>query len=210
MAGFSEDHQAFIEVLDGVPVGLAFYDSGGSLVHQNRTLRRILEDTETESVEREIASAVREACSHLDDEIISHSRRHGILGDFPLREVWCADRRYRLRVGITDMELFGPGSSVIVTLDRERTTTDLSDEELVAHAGLTKREVKVARLLADGLTNAEIADRLFISPHTVRRHTEKILKKLKVPTRTQVSSALMRLSMRRQPKTNRPSGSLQN
>jgi hypothetical protein len=36
--------------------------------------------------------------------------------------------------------------------------------------GLTARQVEVLRLLADGLTNAEIVSRLFISEHTVERH----------------------------------------
>jgi DNA-binding NarL/FixJ family response regulator len=48
---------------------------------------------------------------------------------------------------------------------------------------LSKREVEVLRLVADGLTNQEIAERLFLSDHTVHRHLANILNKLSVGSR---------------------------
>jgi len=50
-------------------------------------------------------------------------------------------------------------------------------------AGLTNRQVEVLRLLAAGLTNAEIADRLVLSVRTVDTHVAAILAKLDAPTR---------------------------
>jgi DNA-binding NarL/FixJ family response regulator len=50
-------------------------------------------------------------------------------------------------------------------------------------AGLTPRELDVIRLLADGLRNAAIADRLVISPRTVDHHVSAILRKLQARTR---------------------------
>jgi len=50
--------------------------------------------------------------------------------------------------------------------------------------GLTRREVEVLRLVAEGLTNAEIAHRLFLSPNTVNVHLYSIFSKLGVTTRT--------------------------
>jgi DNA-binding NarL/FixJ family response regulator len=49
--------------------------------------------------------------------------------------------------------------------------------------GLTKREVEVLRLVAEGLNNQTIAERLFVSDHTVHRHVANILTKLSVSTR---------------------------
>ena len=49
---------------------------------------------------------------------------------------------------------------------------------------LTQREYQVVLLVAEGLTNAEIAGRLWISPGTVRRHLENTFAKLGVHTRT--------------------------
>ena len=51
-------------------------------------------------------------------------------------------------------------------------------------AGLTAREIDVLRLLARGLTNKEIADRLVISRKTVANHVEHIYTKIDVSTRT--------------------------
>ena len=57
-------------------------------------------------------------------------------------------------------------------------------------AKLTPREQQVARLIADGLTNREIATRLVISPRTAEEHASKIKKKLDVPTRAAIGALL--------------------
>jgi ATP/maltotriose-dependent transcriptional regulator MalT len=51
------------------------------------------------------------------------------------------------------------------------------------HGGLTGRELEVLRLVADGLTNQAIAEKLFVSDHTVHRHLANILNKLSVSSR---------------------------
>jgi DNA-binding NarL/FixJ family response regulator len=50
--------------------------------------------------------------------------------------------------------------------------------------GLTPREVEILRLIAAGLNNQAIADRLFISEHTVHRHVANTLTKLNVSSRS--------------------------
>ena len=58
-----------------------------------------------------------------------------------------------------------------------------------AGAGLlAKREVEVARLVADGLSNKEIGARLFISEHTVDSHVRSILNKLGCSSRAQIAA----------------------
>lgn len=59
-------------------------------------------------------------------------------------------------------------------------------------AALTTREREVALLVADGLTNAELARRLYISPKTAAVHVSSILRKLGVTSRTEVTAALAR------------------
>jgi DNA-binding CsgD family transcriptional regulator len=51
-------------------------------------------------------------------------------------------------------------------------------------AGLSPREVEVLGLVAEGLTNAQVAERLFLSPRTVQRHLNSIYHKLGVSSRT--------------------------
>lgn len=53
---------------------------------------------------------------------------------------------------------------------------------------LTKREKEVAELVAQGLSNKEIADRLVISPRTAEAHLEHVLNKLGFNSRVQVAA----------------------
>ena len=55
-------------------------------------------------------------------------------------------------------------------------------------AGLTPRQVDVLKLLAEGLTNAEIAETLFVSPKTVDHHVSAVLAKLAVSSRREAAT----------------------
>jgi len=55
---------------------------------------------------------------------------------------------------------------------------------------LSPREREVARMLAEGRTNREIADGLFLSPRTVEQHVAKVLRKLGVRSRTEIARHL--------------------
>jgi DNA-binding NarL/FixJ family response regulator len=57
---------------------------------------------------------------------------------------------------------------------------------------LTPREREVLRLLADGLTNRQIAERLVVSEHTVHRHVTNMLRKLELPSRTAAAAYAVR------------------
>jgi predicted ATPase/DNA-binding CsgD family transcriptional regulator len=59
-----------------------------------------------------------------------------------------------------------------------------------ARAMLTRREAEIATLVAEGMTNKEIADRLVIAPRTVEGHVEHILAKLGFTSRTQVAALI--------------------
>jgi DNA-binding NarL/FixJ family response regulator len=65
-----------------------------------------------------------------------------------------------------------------------------SEEDLQRRSsGLTDREIEVLHLVADGLSNAEIAERLVLSERTVHAHLRSIYDKLGVSTRTAAAHA---------------------
>ncbi|HTP19519.1 MAG TPA: AAA family ATPase [Solirubrobacteraceae bacterium] len=62
-------------------------------------------------------------------------------------------------------------------------------------AGLTTREFEVLALLAEGLRNAQIAERLIVAQKTVDHHVSAILRKLDAPTRGQAAATAIRLGL---------------
>src|SRR5260221_645112 len=75
-----------------------------------------------------------------------------------------------------------------VTLPRETQPPPPAKSPSTYPAGLTAREVEVLRLVAQSLTDAEIAGQLVISVHTAHNHVKAILSKLSVPNRTAAST----------------------
>lgn len=65
---------------------------------------------------------------------------------------------------------------------------------------LTPREREVLRLVTEGLTNRQIAERLVVSEHTVHRHVTNILRKLDLPSRTAAAALAARLSLLAEPR----------
>jgi DNA-binding NarL/FixJ family response regulator len=64
-------------------------------------------------------------------------------------------------------------------------------------AGLTERQAEILRLLAAGMTNAEIAARLVVSVRTVDHHVSAVLQKLGVATRREAAAAVATLGLAR-------------
>jgi two-component system, NarL family, response regulator LiaR len=60
------------------------------------------------------------------------------------------------------------------------------------NANLSQRELDVLRLMVDGLSNPEIADKLYLSPNTIKTHVRGIMNKLSVDDRVQAAVVALR------------------
>jgi DNA-binding CsgD family transcriptional regulator len=141
------------------------------------------------------------ALGHLDAAIddleaaVTSAERAGASG-------FVAEAHVRLASALLDRDATG---------DRDRAVTAARNAERLAHAlgmapyvelasalvarldaeatsGLSAREVEVADLVAEGLTNRQIAERLFISQRTAQNHVQHILTKLGFTTRSQIAA----------------------
>ncbi|GAP94780.1 response regulator [Leptolyngbya sp. NIES-2104] len=71
----------------------------------------------------------------------------------------------------------------------------LSDEDFIPAYPLTERELEVLKLIVDGCSNAQIAEKLYITVGTVKTHVRNILNKLCADDRTQVAVRALRTGL---------------
>jgi DNA-binding CsgD family transcriptional regulator len=61
----------------------------------------------------------------------------------------------------------------------------VADQARIDSLGITPRELEVLQLIAEGLSNKEMAERLFVSENTIKTHTSRVFDKLGASRRTQ-------------------------
>jgi DNA-binding CsgD family transcriptional regulator/DNA-binding Lrp family transcriptional regulator len=86
---------------------------------------------------------------------------------------------------------------------RRRVAT--AEKRSTGWAAMTKSELAVAQLAADGLTNREIADRLYVSPHTVNTHLRQVFAKLEINSRVDLTRLATERNSERAPEIARAS-----
>lgn len=163
--------------MDALSEPLLLCDLQGSLLHMNASMERTLAaEPEQHRLRRALDTVTRgprtSAVSARDHEVRT------TLQSYRVRQVAVGDG------------LCAPAGAQLVSLHAV-VSQPLTDDDLRDRFGLTAREIEIARLLAGGRTNAEIARQLGISPFTSRNHTERILGKLGIANRARVAAVLM-------------------
>jgi DNA-binding NarL/FixJ family response regulator len=120
------------------------------------------------------------------DEYVYETLYAGASG-FLLKDVRRDDLVHAVRVVAAGDSLLAPTVTRRLVADivrrrREEATAEVTPQRLDA---LTAREVETLRMLARGLSNAEIASTLFVSEHTVKTHVSNVLSKLGLRDRVQ-------------------------
>jgi DNA-binding CsgD family transcriptional regulator len=119
------------------------------------------------------------------------ARTHLLYGEWLRRQRRRLDARRQLRTAhdlFTDfgMEAFAERARV----ELEATGEHARKRTVETRGNLTPQETQIAYLARDGLSNAEIGARLFISKHTVEYHLRKVFAKLGINSRTKLARAL--------------------
>jgi DNA-binding CsgD family transcriptional regulator len=120
------------------------------------------------------------------------ARAHLLYGEWSRRERRRVDARAQLRIAHDMLESMGM-EAFAERASRELQATGETARKRTVVTGdtqLTAQEAQIARMARDGLSNPEIAARLFISARTVQYHLRKVFAKLGIESRTQLDRVL--------------------
>jgi DNA-binding CsgD family transcriptional regulator len=177
--------EGLARLLDALPDATLVYDRSGREIGRNRACADSLEtDPQAGMVTGEAQRLARGLASLRPDV---RQRANGDALAPAERQVRTARGAYRLSGTLWAGE---DEVAVVVTVEAPRALLP-APSVLRARCGLTEREAEVACLLASGLTDRQVAARLFISHSTARRHAEHILAKLGMTSRSGLALRLM-------------------
>jgi DNA-binding CsgD family transcriptional regulator len=172
-------------VLDVLEVGVALLDYRGQYLHRNR---RFSELSRGAGVIPGLAKTIEVLLEELLPKARSLSGRivNGpvLLGSV---DVHVGSGAYRVRGLAIGRDFQEGGQALLITTER---LAQEAERKLPEKLRLTVQEARVARLLAEGCTNKEIAAELGIHPTTAKNHTQNVLQKLGVRRRSQVGPLL--------------------
>ena len=82
-----------------------------------------------------------------------------------------------------------------IVIEKAAVSTFVFDAKEFDRLGISKRELEVLQLMAQGMSNNEIAEKLFVSLHTVKSHGARLFEKLEVNRRMQAIEKAKRLRL---------------
>ena len=121
-----------------------------------------------------------------DDEYVFEGLRAGALG-YLLKDVSIQELADAIRTVMAGGVLIEPSVARKVVAEFARMTSSAPTPRFGLDEPLSEREIDILRLLAQGLTNREIAQRLFLAEGTVKNYVTNILSKIGVRDRTQAA-----------------------
>jgi DNA-binding NarL/FixJ family response regulator len=122
--------------------------------------------------------------SFADDELLSSAIRAGAVG-YVLKQIGSEDLIRAIHAASKGEATLDPSLTQRVFDEVRRS---IQNEEMSAFGDLTPQEMQVLSLIAEGRTNREIAEKLFLSEGTVRNYVSSVLSKLGVSNRAEAAA----------------------
>lgn len=183
-------------MLDSLADPALLFDAAGEVTHTNTAMLRLVASPDTSRLQHEaqeiawsLGAVARRRVSATAASTRSAPRANTDANPQAIRSVRIGATVFRLRGALLGEHLLGTDRAVLVTITAAA-AEPLTDDALQASYGLTLREIQVARLLAEGLSNSEISARLGVKFFTARNHVERTLAKLGVASRHRVGPLL--------------------
>lgn len=173
-------------LLDAIPEAVLMYDAAGGLVHANPRAAELFGMPGSTGTGAQVRTEAQRMAWTL---AASAQRAAANAASQTNREVRADGRVYRLRGTLATGWMPANELGVLVTAAFEL-VNPLTDLELRSRFHLSAREIEVARLVATGLSNQEVAEKLGVSYFTARNHVERVLAKLGVANRSRVGAVL--------------------
>ena len=112
-----------------------------------------------------------------------------IAGIFMLLGIWLATRIIKPKTTVQTVVV-----EKEMVLERTASNGKINDAARI-ELGISTRELEVLQLMADGLSNQEIASQLFVSLNTIKTHCSRLFEKMEVKRRTQAIEKAKRLQL---------------
>jgi DNA-binding CsgD family transcriptional regulator len=135
----------------------------------------------------------QEAIEHLrqSDADVDLARTHLLYGEWLRRRRRRRDAREQLRAAQELFDSVGfPAFAHRASVELRATSEAIRKRRGEPGEGLTSQEAEIARLVAEGSSNRQVAAQLFISQNTVEYHLQKVFRKIGVSSRTQLARAI--------------------
>jgi DNA-binding CsgD family transcriptional regulator len=171
---------SIVRFVDAVDTAVSLTDREGRLTAMNAPARDFFVGRTGTRLRGLVENAVRVA--------ISDRRKTGDGFPNPARRFEIEHERFHVTIVLAGNDVAGQDIGAMVMMRRESIAAapQATEQSLAERFGLTPQEARVAMLLAEHRSNRDIADRLGVSVHTARHHTERVLAKLDIHSRYDV------------------------
>jgi DNA-binding CsgD family transcriptional regulator len=172
------------QLIDGLGLAAIVADPRGKITHRSPALAEILASQSDTALDDALRLAAERVAPSNGGGATPESD-----GGAMTWSVKAGASRFRLRAVHLPVGADGRAQATVILVEALY-APPLSPMDLQEAFALTRMEAEVAMLLARGHRNGEVATLLHISPHTARRHTERVLQKLGVRSRAEIAGRL--------------------